>query len=237
MTVEFVVAKHEEDTSWTDALAAHFDVTIYDKGRGGSLPNVGREAHTFVHHIVTRYESLAAGPPLGSHVSKQYRDDIADRMLRHPYDKTEPFFNAHDCYLHRDHPCQQTHALLFCSPYPQTISFSDGAQWIVQRRHITMRPKAFYEKHLAHVRRHPRRVAHGNHVAVPVRSRRRTQSRILYIGTEKDAEPGGTLPPHSIATSASCAARGFSTASAIASRFRSFPAFCAASTACCWQHP
>lgn len=59
--VEVVVARYREDVSWTAALG--LPVTIYDKsGQPGplALPNIGREAHTYLTHILRRYDSLAA---------------------------------------------------------------------------------------------------------------------------------------------------------------------------------
>ncbi|WP_236615104.1 DUF3431 domain-containing protein [Desulfovibrio sp. X2] len=69
--MEIVVARYREDVSWTAALAAAgAAVTVYDKGgdNGGSaaaggaagparipLPNTGREAHTYLHHILARW--------------------------------------------------------------------------------------------------------------------------------------------------------------------------------------
>jgi hypothetical protein len=63
---ELVVARYIEDVSWVDAFDG--EVTIYNKGgamncnpKANILPlsNVGREAHTFLHHLVNRYEQLA----------------------------------------------------------------------------------------------------------------------------------------------------------------------------------
>jgi hypothetical protein len=63
---ELVVARYTEDLSWLRKRPANLTVTVYDKSSdaaGGEgvipLPNVGREAHTYLHHIVSRYESLA----------------------------------------------------------------------------------------------------------------------------------------------------------------------------------
>jgi hypothetical protein len=70
MKREIVVAHFNEDLSWIHALPATVEgVTVYWKGNiplGLSgrvnlvpLPNVGHEEHSFLHHIVTRYDSLA----------------------------------------------------------------------------------------------------------------------------------------------------------------------------------
>ena len=68
MTVEVVVAHYTEDVGkLLDRLRAELPdarATVYSKGPSPPpdahvLPNVGREAHTFLHHLVHRYDSLA----------------------------------------------------------------------------------------------------------------------------------------------------------------------------------
>ncbi len=63
---ELVVAHYTENLNWLRNLPTGLPVTVYDKSSDGSagwkairLPNVGREAHTYLHHIVSRYDSLA----------------------------------------------------------------------------------------------------------------------------------------------------------------------------------
>lgn len=63
--VELVLARYNENISWVSKLPSTVNVTVYDKGNRSSnaarlLPNVGRESHTFLHHIVDRYDRLAA---------------------------------------------------------------------------------------------------------------------------------------------------------------------------------
>ena len=72
---EIVVARYTEPMEW--ARKYQDVVTVYEKHEGGDaatepiedglvpcsrrerLPNVGREAHTYLHHIITNYDSLA----------------------------------------------------------------------------------------------------------------------------------------------------------------------------------
>lgn len=68
---ELVVARYTENLNWLRNLPTGLRVTVYDKSNAGPtlgesagnnaifLPNVGREAHTYLHHIVSRYDSLA----------------------------------------------------------------------------------------------------------------------------------------------------------------------------------
>ena len=60
---EMVVARYRENISWL-SLCPHLG-TVYQKnpayqGEGGiGLPNIGREAHTYLHHIVTHWDRLS----------------------------------------------------------------------------------------------------------------------------------------------------------------------------------
>ena len=65
LSIEIAVAHYNEDLSWLeDELSI---CTIYSKGGEKnappyphhSLPNIGREGHTYLHHITERYHSLA----------------------------------------------------------------------------------------------------------------------------------------------------------------------------------
>lgn len=61
MTKHLIVAKFQENTDWTKQIK-DFDIFIYNKGKGKAgikLENVGREAHTYLHHIIENYDTLA----------------------------------------------------------------------------------------------------------------------------------------------------------------------------------
>ena len=75
-----VVARYREDLRWLAPVARWATrVFVYDKGGGEVreedrglyarpnvtrvvLPNVGREAHTYLHHMVEHYDALARSP-------------------------------------------------------------------------------------------------------------------------------------------------------------------------------
>lgn len=68
MTLELVVARYEEDLSWIPTLDLEITNTVvYNKGSEKvfpfpcevkSLPNFGREPHTYFTHIINNYNSL-----------------------------------------------------------------------------------------------------------------------------------------------------------------------------------
>lgn len=64
--MEIVVARYESNLKWLDPYR-HFNIRVYDKSSTGAgatglrtsrLANIGREAHTFLTHIVSEYENL-----------------------------------------------------------------------------------------------------------------------------------------------------------------------------------
>lgn len=63
MNKDLIVARYQEDTSWlSDPRLNEFNILLYNKGKGKNgikLENVGREAHTYLHHIITNYDKLA----------------------------------------------------------------------------------------------------------------------------------------------------------------------------------
>jgi hypothetical protein len=65
MKCDIVVAHYNESLEWIDKLPKNKirKVFVYSKGEECSrttenLPNIGREAHTYLHHIITSYENL-----------------------------------------------------------------------------------------------------------------------------------------------------------------------------------
>ncbi len=65
-SIELVVARYTEELNWLRKVPKSVWVTVYDKSdeavlypNAVPLPNVGREAHTYLHHIVGRYDTLS----------------------------------------------------------------------------------------------------------------------------------------------------------------------------------
>lgn len=62
-----VVARYKEDISWIYEINNISKIYIYNKYHYNenvdmNLPNIGREAHTYLHHIVANYEHLKNTP-------------------------------------------------------------------------------------------------------------------------------------------------------------------------------
>jgi hypothetical protein len=52
-TKQLILARYNEKVDWVKNLPPDIEVIIYNKGRheGNNLPNIGREAHTYLHHL------------------------------------------------------------------------------------------------------------------------------------------------------------------------------------------
>ena len=53
MTKQLILARYNENIKWVNALPPDIEVVVYNKGTGigNNLPNIGREAHTYLHHL------------------------------------------------------------------------------------------------------------------------------------------------------------------------------------------
>lgn len=173
--LELVVAHYREDLSWLRKRPTNLRVTVYDKypdAPGGPdalpLPNVGREAHTYLHHLVSRYDTLAEwtifcqGKPfdhaydfkktlrvmatprpwgLGFHWLGHLidTDDAGGHRLFRPWSKNEDG---------RGLDMQGFHRALFGTGGPDQFTFVLGAQFAVHREVVRRQPLAFYERAL-----------------------------------------------------------------------------------------
>jgi len=156
--MKLVVARYNENVEWSKQYE---NVVIYNKGSPLSgysnvidLPNVGREGHTYYHHIYTNYDIL---------------DDYTVFLQGNPFDHTP---NLHDilkdihefsdeyatlcsqvyltnvinCPTHPNLPMLEVYETLFgeCKKIKHFI-FGAGAQFIVSKKCIHKRPKEFYK--------------------------------------------------------------------------------------------
>lgn len=86
--LRFVIARYSEDIGWVPSLLEKFPgsrCTVYNKGPTPvpestsyevlPLDNVGRESHTYLHHVVQSYSS-----------AEHLRDEIIVFLQGHPFD-------------------------------------------------------------------------------------------------------------------------------------------------------
>lgn len=171
-TLELVVAHYREDLRWLRRVPRAFRVTVYDKGDSypgaTRLENVGDEAHAYLHHVVTRYESLAditvfcQGKPF-DHVPDFHRrlrrlasgrDEPAGfKWLGFIVDYDDPegtrLFQAWS--KNRDGRELKTAALwreLWDEAPPERLVFYPGAHFMVAAETVHRQPVAFYRRAL-----------------------------------------------------------------------------------------
>jgi len=160
-SVEFVVAKYTENVEWTEKIV--HKVTIYNKSKVPNpkfitLPNLGHEANTFLHHIVTNYNTLAdtviflQGNPFDhitidnpsiEHVIHNMNNVKCDPGTFHPAWTTMRADNG-ETYVEWVERAKKI-------PFPNNpldiyFKYAYGAQYIVSKTLITLRPLKFWEK-------------------------------------------------------------------------------------------
>jgi len=180
VSIELVVARYQEDLAWLRNIPPQIRATIYDKSGDataeGSTPfaansialeNFGREAHTYLHHICARYETLAPitvfcqGKPFDHAFDfrKNLRVLVEGKILiedflwlGHLADTDSP-----DGILFENwskNPSRETldlnsfHRVLFGFEGPDEYAFFGGAQFIITRETIQKRPLSWYQNAL-----------------------------------------------------------------------------------------
>lgn len=166
MNLEIVVARYKEDISWVSELRnAGFNVTVYNKHEGENLlPNVGRESHTYLHHIITRWENLAdytlflQGDPF-EHATDLFHQImlmleetpnfkpvlkiVGGRPMSILCDKNA---QPHGVNKGRLVPLGKLYEWLTMSSSPELYACTPGAQFLVSSSQIKRWTKKFYER-------------------------------------------------------------------------------------------
>ena len=179
VSVELVIARHEEDLRWVRRVPASIRITIYNKGTNlalpleiarreglsvNALPNLGREAHTYLTHLSERYEEVAPvtifcqGHPFdhapdfharlrgvseGSESPDPFlwygfleeTDDPRGKRLFVPWSKNPERKELETGRLHEE---------LFGGTTPDFFHFRGGAQFAVTREAVHRRDREFY---------------------------------------------------------------------------------------------
>jgi len=180
-SVQFVVAHYNEDLSWLEPVA---DLClIYTKGNGKPtaspyvyvpLPNIGRESHTYLSHIVENYHSLPdvtlfLQGRIDDHVSSTLQQ-VTERARQTPPGVVTTFpFRELELFDHwqgipwHEYPCWEKWSSMDYLPAPKSpgqcfkeffggeelpdsIGFHPGAIFAVHRDTIRSYPRSFYRR-------------------------------------------------------------------------------------------
>jgi hypothetical protein len=168
MRFEMVIARYQEDISWSDRYKECRK--IYNKGdeieeQSVALPDIGREAYTYIYHVVNNYNDLAdytafvQGHPF-DHVP--YFHQIIEKFLNSESPEDFVWLSSWLIYSGlgglKDHHLGNKYSQEFDEnfykffqdePARQDFEFGAGAEFIVSKKSIQSRPLEFYQNALA----------------------------------------------------------------------------------------
>jgi hypothetical protein len=153
MKVQFVVARFNEDVAWTNNLPC----LIYDKSdhcpdEHIPLQNIGREAHTYLHHIVNNYHDLAEVTIFCQGSPFHHCPDFLEQTKLEVTDY-RPYGSILTC-TNKGLPhaflrlLPQFHKWILGTNPPPSYDFVSGANFGVVKDLITVRPLPFWENAL-----------------------------------------------------------------------------------------
>tara|TARA_B100000902_G_C27236121_1_gene877503 strand:- start:212 stop:1303 length:1092 start_codon:yes stop_codon:yes gene_type:complete len=64
MIINLIIARYNENLDWLKNVPENINIIIYNKGKNDinypfiSLPNIGRESHTYLYYIINNYDKL-----------------------------------------------------------------------------------------------------------------------------------------------------------------------------------
>jgi len=189
-----VVAHFQEDASWVADLG--FPALVYDKGGdwpgGIPLPNVGREAHTYLTHILAHYPEfpnhvlflqgnpfphLGEGADTAFLVAKAL--ELLDRgacfgglawfrarcdRLGRPHQMADPAKKGRWPGWGKDIPVGRVFEQLFAGPAPKSfLASAMTGNFLVSRQRILARPPGFYRRALELILADPKDAENTGH--------------------------------------------------------------------------
>lgn len=167
---DLIISRYNEDVSWLKQVP-YYRTFLYNKGNqlesSIMLPNMGRETHTYFHHIIKNYDNLGdwifftQGNPF-DHVRNyvEFLNDFPTGTIPSPlrihkliYFLSNGVFSQtlhsksngsphHFAVLNIDEVWSE----LYDSPPPTYYPFTAGAIFTISKDIILSRPKSFYEK-------------------------------------------------------------------------------------------
>ncbi|CCO23052.1 DUF3431 domain-containing protein [Maridesulfovibrio hydrothermalis] len=185
--VQAVIARYREDLSWAGELQCR--ATIYNKGEppvegAVVLPNIGRESHSYLTHIINNYSVLPEftvflqGSPF-FHMEEGADCAVLNALILENVSRNVPFkgfawFRMVCDQLGRPHqlcdpekegrwlgwgkdiPVGEVYEYLFNRPAPRKfIASAATGLFMVRRDRILIRPVEFYEKALSLIESDP----------------------------------------------------------------------------------
>lgn len=163
MSKSIIIAKYKEDISWMNDIP-NASFVVYNKDEQNqvegqiSLPNIGRECHTYLYHLVNNYDNLA-----DTNIFMQGRpNDHAPNFMKalskdvyEPFEFVSEFYQDENIFhistLVPDQLSPEVFLdtlLLLEKPPFYNYRFWGGAMFAVSRERIQQRSKEFYQQML-----------------------------------------------------------------------------------------
>ena len=163
--MKVIIARYQEDVSWANGVP---NCIIYNKSDSLlntihpviKLPNIGREGHTYLHHIITNYDNLddhiifLQGNPFDHSSNLEDKLKSIDKRIYNEYQTISFEYISQNIISSNIERCP-TDITLNLIPTYETIFgisktnhpfiFGAGAQFIVSKETIHSRSKSFYE--------------------------------------------------------------------------------------------
>lgn len=153
MNHNLIIAKYNEDVSWLSTVKG-YKIFIYDKSK--DLPNIGREAHTYIYHIVKNYENLSEINVFSQANPFDHCPEFIDKLEKvntkykyFEFSNIEISCNKKGEPDHPDLPIEKIFKHLF--PHkkcPEHFYSKGNAIFAVNKKRILFHPKEFYERAL-----------------------------------------------------------------------------------------
>lgn len=170
--IQLVVARYLENLNWVGNIPPQIEAIIYDKSGENTpdsraLPNVGREAHTYLHHVCENYHDLsdwtvfAQGKPFDH--AFDFHKTLREWVVNPPQnpfcwlghiidtdsnDGARLFASWSKNQGHERLQMNGFHRALFGVDGPDEYTFVLGAQFGVSRELIRSRPLEFWQRAL-----------------------------------------------------------------------------------------
>lgn len=176
--LNFVIARYKEDITWVQSYIGNksaVNLFVYNKFHGEDLlPNVGHESHTYLHHIITHYDTMKTNPYdktfflqgcIKDHLLA-YQCTTEAEFIEKMINACEQFAIPHQMGVYTAHFGFRIHSYnnALITPNRENLCFGDwfqkhigmpfhnrirwwtGALFCVDNWRITQHPKVFYER-------------------------------------------------------------------------------------------
>ncbi len=159
-SLDVVIARYNEDLSWVFKLPDHALIWPYNKGTdinmGTPLPNLGRESHTYLHHILAFYHKLSnteadyiaflQGNPFDHcpDVIEQITAEVYVGLDFYPLGKFRPTCDLTGAPHHAGLDLKGFADNVLKFQLPEQLTFTAGAQFVIHKRVLQKYSIDFY---------------------------------------------------------------------------------------------